>query len=75
MAVGDNIKHFRSIQKLSMEELAMYADVSKQTIQRYEDNRRKPQPETLLLIARKLGVACEELITGEPQTTQTAPKQ
>lgn len=75
MAVGDNIKRLRTEQKLSLEELAIYADVSKQTIQRYEGNRRKPQPETLLLLAKKLGVSCEELITGEPPATQTAPKQ
>lgn len=75
MALGENMEKLRNAHGFTQEEVAESVNVTKQAMSKYENNQMKPQPEVLLMIAKKLGVTCEELITGEPQTTQTAPKQ
>lgn len=65
MALSDNIKRRRIEKGMSMEDVASKIGVSRMAICSFESNRAKPQPETLVALARCLGTSCEELVEGE----------
>jgi DNA-binding XRE family transcriptional regulator len=73
--VAENIRLLRECQRMTQEELATVGGVSKNAIDQYENGSYIPNMITAVKIAKVLGTTCEELITGEPQTTQTAPKK
>ena len=56
MTVGEKIKSFRSLKKLSQKALAEKAGVSEIAIRKYEAGKRNPQPEQLKRIARALDI-------------------
>ena len=65
MNLGENIKSNRLKKKLTQKKLAETIGVSTITIQNYENNRREPNIETLLLIAKALEVPVSELLNEE----------
>ena len=65
MALGENMKQLRTSQGLTLEDVALYANITRQAVYKFENNQMNPQPEVLLRIAEKLGVTCEELICGK----------
>ncbi|MBO7274750.1 MAG: helix-turn-helix transcriptional regulator, partial [Clostridia bacterium] len=46
-------------------QLAEKVGVAYQTIQKFENNTRKPTPEVFVMLARELGTTCEKLVLGE----------
>lgn len=65
LSLGENIKSNRLKKKLTQKKLAETIGVSTITIQNYENNRREPNIETLLLIAKALEVPVSELLNEE----------
>lgn len=70
MSLADNLKLFRTEKGFTLEELAKSANVSRQAILKYEQNKMSPQPEIIADLADKLGVTCDELIKGRADTNQ-----
>ncbi|MBE6089539.1 helix-turn-helix domain-containing protein [Clostridium beijerinckii] len=65
MSIGDNIKKFRKIKKLTQQELASVTKISLSAIIKYENNQRDPKTEMLVKIANALDVPIMELIADE----------
>ncbi|SDF28604.1 helix-turn-helix domain-containing protein [Sporolituus thermophilus] len=63
--VGDRIKAVRLQAGMTTEQLAKLANVSQPYISQIENNYRHPSYNTLVAIARALGVPVEYLETGE----------
>lgn len=56
MTVGEKIRYFRTIQKLSQKELAQMSGMSEPALRNYELGNRKPSEKNLKRIAEALGV-------------------
>lgn len=67
MNVAENIKKFRKEKNLTQKELASKLGVTSTTVQNYENERRKPDINTLNKIANILGVTINDL-AGEKDT-------
>lgn len=65
MALSDNIYSRRVALGLTQTQLAEKVGVAYQTIQKFENNTRKPTPEVFVMLARELGTTCEKLVLGE----------
>ncbi|GEP66551.1 hypothetical protein CBE01nite_43190 [Clostridium beijerinckii] len=65
MDFGKNIGDLRRDKGLTQEELANAIGVATSSIQNYELNKRKPNYETLNMIAQILEVSIDELINGQ----------
>lgn len=61
MTVGENIKRWRTNRNLSQKELGAQIGMSQQQIGQYELGTRVPKQETLLKIAKALGVHLRDL--------------
>lgn len=61
MPIGEKIKHWRVQKGLSQKELGDQIGVSQQQIGQYETGTRTPKQETLLKIAKALGVHLRDL--------------
>lgn len=73
MTTGKRILAERKKRKLTQIDLAKKAGVATSTIQRYEQQERDPNVETLRKIARALGVPLYDLIDShEPNNNQLA---
>ena len=59
---GERIKRFRLRRRMSQEELARRAQVSKKTITDIEKGKREPQLNTLRAIAEALGIDPMEIL-------------
>jgi Zn-dependent peptidase ImmA (M78 family)/DNA-binding XRE family transcriptional regulator len=59
--LADNLRRLRSVNKLSQSKLAERADVSLPTIKNLEIGKAAPKVNTMLLIAKALGVGLEQL--------------
>ena len=67
MTFGEKLRFLRQEQEISAEELASFAQISPNTLENYELDRRKPRnSKTISLLAQKLNTTYEEL-TGEPE--------
>ena len=64
MALSDNIRTLRIANGMTMQQLAARCDCCFQQIAKFENDTRKPNPYTLVMLARALGVSCEELVLG-----------
>jgi transcriptional regulator with XRE-family HTH domain len=66
-SIGQAIRHYRLEKKLSQDELSKLAGVSYHTIVKLEQPNRSVNPtvETIVLIAKALGVSIQELIFHE----------
>jgi len=65
MDFGKNIGNLRRVKELTQEELANAVGVATSSIQNYELNKRKPNYETLNMIAQFLEVSIDELVNGQ----------
>jgi len=61
MNIGNNIKHYRQQRGLTQEQLASKSGISKNGLWNYENNKRKPNIETLTDIAMALNVSMSDL--------------
>jgi len=72
MSLGKRIKKARLDKELTQKQLAELLNVTDATINRYEKDLRKPDPEMLKAIADVLGVSVDYLLNGEKKKlTQT----
>ena len=62
MTLGNNIKKYRKMLKLSQEDLAKKSNLYRNSIYNYENNKRQPSIENLNKIATALGVTVNDLI-------------
>lgn len=64
LAVGNNIKKYRTIRNYSLQDLAERVGLTKKTIQRYENGEIKIDMDRLLDVAEALEVEVPQLIEG-----------
>lgn len=62
MNIGEYIKYLRQTKKLSLNQLALYSNVSNAHISRIENGKRKPSPDILKKLSIHLDVSYEELL-------------
>ena len=72
---GKFISELRHQKGLTQEELGRKLGVSNKTVSRWENGNYMPDIETLRLLAKEFSVSMEELLDGEPKTTEKAPKK
>ncbi len=60
--LGKNIQHLREIHEDTLDELGAAIGFAKSTIKGYENNSRKPDPDTLKAIAQYYGKTVDELM-------------
>jgi len=60
--VGDNIKHYRSLSKMTQDELALRIGLSRASVVNIEKARQLPSLHLLIEIAESLGVGLHDLI-------------
>ena len=65
MTLGNNIKKYRKMLKLSQEGLAKKSNLHRNAIYNYENNKRQPSIFTLNKIAAALGVTVNDLIKND----------
>ena len=65
MTLGNNIKKYRKMLKLSQEDLAKKSNLYRNSIYNYENNKRQPSIEALNKIAAALGVTVNDLIKND----------
>lgn len=63
MALGHNVRRIRQERQLSLGALAREADLAKQTLANLEGGRGNPTVETLIAVARALGIGVNLLLT------------
>lgn len=63
--LGDNIKHFRELKRMTQAELAEYCGVTPSVVSQYESNGKIPNFILGMKIAQLLGVSAEKLLKGE----------
>jgi len=70
VALGERISHWRKRRKLTQEELAFKANVTKAAISNYENGHSAPSNETLVAIANALIVSTDYLLgrTDDPSS-------
>lgn len=65
---GERLAKLRDGKKLTQEGLAKILHISKSSLAMYEINKREPNIDTLVKIARYFGVSLDYLLTGkEPE--------
>jgi len=62
-SIAEKIKYYRSIKKMSQEELSQLCGINVSTIKKYECGIRNPKPEQLNKIAIALGVSINSFIS------------
>ena len=67
---AQTLRAFRKKKGFSQEELADIVKVSLKTVQRWETNTRQPRIDEIRRLAQALNVTEQELLTGEPKTTE-----
>lgn len=72
--LGERVRELRDGRKLTQDELASQAKLSKGFLSDIENNKRKVGSEYLLRIANALGVSVDYLLTGEEDDAMTAEK-
>ncbi|MCL4873557.1 helix-turn-helix domain-containing protein [bacterium] len=73
ISVGDRIKYIRTQKKLTLEQLADKAEISKSFLWDIENDRSDIGGEKLLRIANVLGASLDYLLRGEPISEGTKP--
>lgn len=72
MSIGENIKHFRKQKKLTQNQLAELANMSRSYVADIERDRYNPSVDTLKTIAKALDIGTN-LLLGENTTTEVPP--
>ena len=60
--VGINIRNYREIKNLTIEELALKIRVGTKTLESYENNEKVPNLQTILKVSTALDVPASELL-------------
>lgn len=63
--VGDRLREIRERRRITQEQLAVAADISKSFLSEVENNKRNISSQGLLRIAKVLGASVDYLLTGE----------
>ena len=71
--LGKNIRHLREINEETLEDLGSKVFLSKTTISGYESERRKPDFEKLVVIAKHFGKNVDELLHTDLTTVARIP--
>src|SRR6266498_1515445 len=73
-STGDRIREIREKRKITQDQLATAAEVSKSFLSEIENNKRNMSSQGLLRIANILGASVDYLLTGESkESTSKAP--
>lgn len=75
MSIGNNIKKFREMNKLTQDDLASRLFVTRQTISNYENERSRPDLDMLIQIADVLNVDIKDIIYGKETIYQKMVKK
>lgn len=59
---GGNLKYYRILREMSMRDLGDLSGVATTTISTYENGGKTPSPETVVSLAKALGISASELI-------------
>ncbi|PPF73340.1 helix-turn-helix domain-containing protein [Pseudoclavibacter sp. Z016] len=70
--LGARIRHYRSLAKLTLDDLAAQLETSPSRISLIENGRREPKPSELPSFARALGVTVEDLVRAEAPNSRAA---
>ena len=70
--IGQKIKYFRNLNKVSLSKLAKEANISKSTLFGLEEGRSNPTISTLINISKTLNIKLTELIGDSEKTYSTA---
>ena len=70
MKIGNNIKKYRKLKKLTQQQLSEMVGISQNTIRRYELGQREANYEMLKRIAEALNISFNELTYEEPSGTE-----
>lgn len=62
---GDRLREIRERRRITQEQLAVAADISKSFLSEVENNKRNISSQALLRIAKVLGASVDYLLTGE----------
>lgn len=65
MAFAKNVKTLREAKGLSQAELAAQVDIAQSMIAQYEKGLKVPTIITGVLLAKRLGTTCEELVSDQ----------
>lgn len=65
MSFSDNLKKLREEKGLTQAELAAQVDIAQPMIAQYEKGLKLPTIVTGILLAKRLGTTCEELVYGK----------
>ena len=68
--LGSRIAALRRCAGLSQAELAQQLKISPSAVGMYEQGRREPSLDTVVALARTLGVSVDYLLTGQPLTQE-----
>jgi transcriptional regulator with XRE-family HTH domain len=66
--IGENIRKYRELRKMTREELALKVRVGTTTIEKYENGERIPDTSTILKLSTALDVPASELLEQEFQS-------
>ena len=70
MLINEKLKFLRKKRGLTQAELAKLTNVSQQTIWVYEAGKQKPTTNTLIQLAKVLGVKADDLLNDERSVTE-----
>lgn len=62
VTMGERLKYLRHIRKKTLDELADDLETTKTTLSRYENNKRIPDAEFVVRLARYFGVSSDYLL-------------
>ena len=66
MTVGQRIKYYRQLNRLSQDELAKKIGTDARTISNYETEKYKPSADTIVLLSTAFNISTDELLVGSP---------
>lgn len=67
MAFAENVRRLREKKGLTQQELASQIDIAQSMIAQYEKGLKIPTIITGVLLAKRLGTTCEELVRDQNQ--------
>ncbi|MDI3311932.1 MAG: helix-turn-helix transcriptional regulator [Thermoanaerobacterium sp.] len=70
MSIGDKIKKYRLLQKMTQKELAKKANISRSYLADVENGRYNPSIEVLTAIANALNIPIDELFKNSNETNK-----
>lgn len=65
MAFAENVRKLREEKGLTQQELANLVEIAQSTIAQYEKGMKVPTIITGVLLAKRLGTTCEDLVNDE----------